>query len=200
VKRLKVGNIILFKRKKGLLQYLIRKASGSYWTHTALVFQVSKISAFPPSVLIVEASQTGIEVHRLETYLNQLHLYDIGFKRMNDLTGEERERFRGFFLDAVDTPYDRRRLRAYFLHHYFERLTGKNYSHWVTKETVNPNNYLCTTFAQRAYYLAVAPKKRPDVLFRPMRPDMNFIERMEFITPGDVASSENTTWLFNPHL
>lgn len=200
VKHLRIGDIVMFKRRKGLLRYVIGNATKSYWTHVGLVFHISRISAFPPSVLIVEASETGIEIHRLETYLNRPGSYELGFKRMKGLTEDERDRFRGFFLDAVDTPYDHRRLKSFLLHHYFERVTGKDYTHWLTKATVNTQNFICTSFAQRAYFLAVAPSKREKVFFRADKePDVNFLERMELVTPLDISTSKNTSWLYNPH-
>jgi len=201
VKHLRIGDIVLFSRKKGLLSLLIGNVTQSHWTHVALVFHISHISAFPPDVLLVEATDQGISVHRLDTYLNQPEVYELGFKRMKGLTKEERERFRGFFLDAVDTPYDYRRLKSWLLHHYFERLTGRSYQHFLTKAMVNTNNFVCTTFAQRAYFLAVSPKKRAQIFFRDQEEDdVNFLERMELVTPRDIAVSKNAVWLYNPQL
>lgn len=200
IKDLRIGDIVLLRRKKGFLRLLIGDTTKSYWTHVALVFHISRISAFPPAILIVEANDDGIEIHRLDHYINNPKFYELGFKRMKGLTEEERERFRGFYLDAVDTPYDHRRIETFLAHFYFERLTGKTYQDFITKRVVNPDNFICTTFAQRAYYLAVAPSKRSSVLFRKEEPGVNFLERMELITPYDISSSECTSWLYNPHL
>lgn len=199
VRHLRVGDIVLMRKKRGPIAHFIKRTSGSYWSHVALVFHVARISRFDPDILLVEARDQGIEIHRLNVYSNRPETYDIGVKRVKGLTAAERIRFRGFFLDAVDTPYDWNRLESYLLNALIKRATGRDYSDAIARRSVNPDNYLCTTFAQRAYYLAVAPAKRGKVLFRPAEGARNFLDQMEVIAPGDVARSANTEWLYNPH-
>lgn len=197
IRHLKVGDIV-FVQSRTVLGGFIRKATGSHWSHVALVFDVSDVSGTEKDVLIVEADWQ-IEIHRLTVYLHDPETYELGFKRVSFLTDEERERFRGFFLDAVDTPYDSRRLVAFLFQSWFAWLYGMNATLDMARQYTNTKNYICTSFSQRAYYLAVAPEKRGRTLFRDGDKGLDFLQLMEQITPADMARSRNTEWLWNPH-
>jgi hypothetical protein len=138
-------------------------------------------------------------VHRIEHYLNNPQRYDVGIKRIPILNDTERERFRGLFLDAVDTPYDYSRLISYFTKKYVRWIFGQAIVNWITKRVINIDQFICTTFAQRAFYLAVSKEKREKVLMRKANLQLNFLFQMEEITPKDYAISENSIWLYNPH-
>jgi hypothetical protein len=197
--KLKVGDIVMF-RSKGRLGRLIRRATGSYWSHVGLIFDVPEEGALGNDHLVIEADRAGgVQLHRLSTYVNDPWNYTLGFKRVKALTDEERERFRGFFLDAVDTPYDMRRLEAYFLHRLFEHFSGRSLAGFFARKTTNIKRFICTTFAQRAYYLAVAPEKRSQVLFRGHEPEIGILDQMEVIEPRHIAASPVTEWLYNEH-
>ncbi|MDF1496746.1 MAG: YiiX/YebB-like N1pC/P60 family cysteine hydrolase [Patescibacteria group bacterium] len=197
--QLKIGDVILVHTKGYWLSKLIRRATSSYWSHVALVFDVIPNSTNHPDVLIIEALDRGIEIHRIEHYLRNPKKYDIGIKRIPILNDQERERFRGFFLDAVDTPYDFSRLFSYFTKKFVNKIFGTEIVNWITKHVIDIDQYVCTTFAQRAFYLAVSKEKRDLVLMRKKNKQLNFLLQMEEISPKDYAESENAIWLFNPH-
>ncbi len=197
LKRLKVGDIMMVHTKRPVSGW-IRRSTKSFWSHVALVFEAPKDRGFGNDILIIEALEgTGVQLHRLSTFLNNPWRYEIGFKRMKHLTDEERDRFRGFFLDLVDTPYDLNRLGAYFLSTAIKKVAKRDYSARLARRNIDPKKLICTTFAQRAYYLAVAPEKRAQVLFRGHDPSIGFLEQMEIITPKDIAASPATEWLYN---
>ncbi len=197
IRNLKVGDIVMVSTTGPLISSLVKRFTRSHWSHVALVFDVPEISGTEHDILLVEAQDSGIEVHRLYTYLRNPDRYELGFKRFDILTKEERERFRGFFLDAVDTPYDMRRLIGYFLQSLVLWAVGVNIHYKMAKKLINTQNYVCTTFAQRAFYLAVAPHKRSQVLFLSDDNTPNFLLQMEEIKPADVAMSKNAVWLYN---
>ncbi len=203
VRNLKIGDLILVHTKKDPISSLIRLTTESYWTHVALVFDVPHTIAKGVSldeVLIVEtAPGEPLAVHRLQHYLTQPDKYDLGFKRMPGMSDEERERFRGFFLEVLDTPYDLFRVFLMFAQMVYTWIAKVNVSFRAAGQMITTRRYICTTFAQRAYYLAVAPHKRHLVLFRGHEHDIGFLEQMEKITPATIASSPNTVWLHNPH-
>ncbi|MBU2566634.1 hypothetical protein KKG46_03685 [Patescibacteria group bacterium] len=195
---LKVGDIFLIHTKGFWVSKLVRKTTKSYWSHVALVFEVIHNKTDYPDVLLIEALDRGIEIHRVEHYLRHPKEYDVGIKRIPILTDTERDRFRGFFLDAVDTPYDFSRLFSYFLKNFVQKIFGQAITNWITKKVINIDQYICTTFAQRAFYLAVPREKRDKVLMRDGE-GFNFLLQMEEITPRDYAISKNSEWLYNPH-
>lgn len=195
----KIGDIVLMRHEVGRIESAIREATHSYWDHTALVFRVLEDSHGHRVILIIEALPHGISVHRLQKYLREPDQYDIGIKRMPILSDENRERFMGFFLDVLDTPYDFTRIAAYFSRKFVHFLGGNRAEDFVTKRVINVDQFICTSFAQRAYYLAVPPNMRDKTIFRENSDDLNFLTRMEYISPGEVARSANTEWLYNPH-
>ena len=203
IQNLKIGDIILVRSRQGVISRLIRFASASYWTHVALVFDVPQYlneGVGLDEVLIAE-TDVGVQmsVHRLQSYLLQSDRYELGIKRMPGLSDEERERFRGLFLGALDTPYDVLRVFIFFIKTLVAWITGINVSFKAAQQLIKTRQLVCTTFAQRSYYLAVAPHKRRRVIFRGHENKLGFLEQMESITPGDIARSRNTIWLHNPH-
>lgn len=199
VQHLQVADIVLVRHRRGALYKYIREASESYWNHMALVFAVFEgLGPVRRDVLIVEALDKGIEVHRLQSYARDPEAYDIGVKRMEGLTDAERDRIRGYFLDVLDTPYDFTRLFVFLVKNAIARLGGNRALDYVKRKVINIDNFVCSSFAQRAFYLALPPDKRDRALFREGS-DLNFLDQMEAITPGDIAQSKNTVWLYNPH-
>jgi len=203
IKSLKIGDIVLVRSRLGMISRLIRFASASYWTHVALVFDVPQYlteGVGLDEVLIAETDvSVQMSVHRLQNYLLQPDRFEIGIKRMPGLSDEERERFRGLFLGALDTPYDVLRVIVFFIQTLVTWFTGINISFKAAQQLIKTRRLVCSTFAQRSYYLAVAPHKRHSVIFRGHENRLGLLEQMEFITPGDIARSRNTIWLYNPH-
>ena len=196
---LKIGDIILVHTRSSWLARFIRKATSSYWSHVALVFEVIENGTDYPDILLIEAMDRGIEIHRIEHYTRRPNKYNIGIKRIPVLNNEERNKFRGFFLDSVDTPYDFTRVFSYFTKKIVNKIFGSAIVNWISKHVVNVDQYICTTFAQRAFYLSVSKDKCDKVLIRKKTKQLNFLFQMEEISPGDYATSENAIWLYNPH-
>lgn len=198
VPQLQIADIVLIHARGMFVPNLIKHFTGSYWSHVAMVFALPSMDAHNHDVLLVEANDTGIEIHRFQKYLESPGLFDIGVKRLPGLTDIERDRIRGFFLDAVDTPYDTARLFGYFLSRVIKRSQGRRLFNWFVRRIVNVDTFICSSFVQRAFYLAVPPERRDKVILRNQR-DVNFVNRMETISPAQIARSEVCRWLYNPH-
>lgn len=198
IPHLQIGDLVLIKGKQRYVSRLISHVTKSYWSHVAMVFDLPQLDANTQDVSLIESLDNGIEIHRLAWYLRRRKEYAIGIKRMVGLTYEERERIRGFFLDAVDTPYDYSRVFALFVSPYLLKIAGAPFVRGITKKWINVNQYICTSFVQRAFYLGVSPDKRHKVFFR-QDESVDFLDKMEVISPGDIARSKNTEWIFNEH-
>ncbi|MCA9384351.1 MAG: hypothetical protein H6759_02330 [Candidatus Nomurabacteria bacterium] len=197
MQHLEVGDIVLMRsRSNGLFRRAIRELSQSYWTHAAMVFETVNIGGEVVSVSIVEANET-IEVHRLETYVAS-ERYDIGIKRLPGLTELDRDRIRGFFLDALDIPYDYTYIFAIMFARILSFFLGNKAYRWFVKKFSHDNSYICTTFAQRALYLASEPGRRRAALFNDVA-ELTFVEQMYLVNPQTISSSKNTMWVFNAH-
>ena len=198
MRNMRVADIILTRTKNAnWLLRSIRDLSRSHWNHSALVFQVIQQEDADPEVLIVEALDHGIEIHRLHNYLDSKE-FDVGVKRIPHLTESERERILAYFLEKIDMPYDFTRLFGYMLNRVALKLAGVQVRDMIAERIINVDNFVCSSFTQRAFYLGVAPNKRERVLFK-KGTGTNFLYQLEFISPGDIAKSPNCDWLYNPH-
>lgn len=196
--RLEVADIVLVHHRRGVIERAVRKASGSYWNHAALVFENLQPEGRKPETLIIEALPEGIEIHRLDRYASDPSRYDVGFKRMPGLSDEERRRIRTYFLDVIDTKYNFQLLIAYLFRSAIAKVFGVKGVDYIKKRVIRPDQFVCTSYAQRAFYLGLPPVKRDKAFFRDDR-DLSFLDRLVTITPGDIARSKNTEWLYNPH-
>lgn len=195
--QLQIGDIILFHTKKIWHSKRIRQLTGSYWNHVALVFDTIRINGNEKEIIIVEAGVTGIEIHRLSKYIKS-GIEEIGFKRIPDLTEQEKIRFIGFFLDAIDTPYNYRRMFPYLLRPFIKRYFGDKAQKTFQRWSVDFDSYICSSFTQRCFYLASEPEKRKKRLFINQK-NLNLYECMEEVTPGAIGKSKSAIWLYNPH-
>lgn len=195
---LQVGDIVLMRvRTNDFFHLMARQVTGSYWTHAAMVFETIEVDGKVISVSVVEARDT-IEVHRFDTYMKRQDI-DIGIKRYPGLTQDEREKIRGFFLDALDITYDYSYIVAYFFIRLFRQLFGWDFSSWIVRVFSKNNNFICTTLVQRAMYLAADPGVRRKTIMND-KPEQNFAERLTLVSPRTIAKSTNTIWLYNPHI
>lgn len=201
--KLELGDIVLVHRKKGFYQRALKWATGgSYWAHMALVFDVIETNEGHREVIIIEALDKGIEIHRLHHYLIDLQNFDLGFKRLPDLTKAQKERIRGFFLDALDTPYNFASAFGYIAKKPVMQILGMRVTDFIERKLIKPSLFVCTSFAQRAFYMALPPNERHRALFIPddeESQELNFLYQLSEITPQDVARSKNTQWLYNVH-
>lgn len=200
---LEIGDIVLINRKFGLYQGILKKVTGdSYWNHMALVFDVVQTDDDHHDVIVIEALEQGIEIHRLQKYMRDPDRFDLGFKRLPNLSKSEKERIRGFFLDAVDTPYNFSSAIGYLLKKPVMQLLGMKVTDFIQRKVIKPAYFVCTSFAQRAFYMALPPNERDRSLFIPdddESKDLNFLYQLIEITPDDVGRSRNTQWLYNVH-
>jgi hypothetical protein len=201
---LQVGDFVLVRYNestlfwRGAIGYYIRKAIGSHWNHLGLVFETPDVDPKGRDALIIEGLHKGMEVHRVMRYFEKPGQFDVGIKRFPGLTEAQRERMRGFFLDVLDTPYDYTRLFAFFFRRLFKSVFGVKVTEYIKHRVINIDQFICSSFAQRALYLALPPNERDRAFFRDDK-SLTFLDQLEEITPADIAGSKNTEWLYNPH-
>lgn len=183
---LQAGDIILLHTRFHALSWFIRLVSQSYWNHVAIVLTTFEDLPGFHSVLVAEAVEDGIEIHRMQKFLDN-GLYDFGVKRVPRLSKEERDHLTGYILSNIDSPYDYRRL----LRNGYAFLTG-DFKRF--KNLVNDKSFLCSSFIQKAFYFSLPPEKRSQIIFLPPH---DTARTSEFIAPGDFAKTRNTEWIFN---
>lgn len=189
--KLQIADIILVRDKKARLSKYIRKATKSYWNHVALVFKVPDRKILFNNTLIIEAYNNGIEIHRIQKYINKHHRYDIGVKRVPGLTEEEKNKILAFMFNNLDVPYDYTRLIGLLLKHYFGRIIEERQDKFISQE-----KFVCSSFTQRAFYNALSKEKKTSVIFSS---ETKNEKDLEYTTPGCIAKSNKCQWISNHH-
>lgn len=183
ISKLKTADIILVHTKGSLLSSFIRRMSKSYWNHTAIVFTSFDEAPEYKTVMVAEATE-GIVVHSIDKFLDTSK-YDIGIKRVKWLTREDCEKIRNFILYNVDMPYDVKRLANDLLKILFDKPVD-----WL----YNTDEFLCSSYVQKAYYYSLTPNERKKVVF--LKKFVNEKD-LEFISPAEIARSSNCEWVYN---
>lgn len=191
---LRIGDVVLVRHRRRLMRFFLRKATRSYWDHSALILFPKDPGRGHHSHILVEAIQHGLvsgwrrgtEVHKFEKYLERPDLYDVGVKRHPDLDPAMRERIRSFALMNVDSPYYHlwlfNFLLAWLLPPYGRLLERRQ-------------RYSCSALIQKAYYGAADWDEKSAMIFREKGDSP--IELQELVTPGDIAESEVLEWIWN---
>ncbi|MFZ6015678.1 MAG: YiiX/YebB-like N1pC/P60 family cysteine hydrolase [Patescibacteria group bacterium] len=194
IPELEIADIVFVRHKKGLTRWLLRKVTRSYWDHTALIIFPRDYSRGYANNIIIEAIQhglnssykRGVEVHRLDKYLNDPKKYDVGIKRIPWLSEDMKQRVRAFMLMNVDTPY-------------YPIFTSKFFLAWVSKtyrKYLNSRQrYSCSGLVQKSFYEASDWQDRTDVIFRGS--GYTPIEIQEITSPADIANSDAGVWIWN---
>lgn len=195
--QLKTADIILVHGKNRIFK-TIQERGNSYWNHLAVVLQAPQPALGIRGAFIIGAIDSGIEVHRLRKYSEEMDRFDIGVKRLPGLTDEMRQQILSYMLNKIDAPYDYTRLFGYIFEGVLMACLPKKLFKKVRRAiiTSQPNSFVCSTFIQHAFFESV-PRKMQAKTFA--REHLRSLMEIEEITPADFARSENYEWVFNPH-
>lgn len=192
---LRIGDIVLIRHNRGgMMRWFLRKVSDSYWDHAALVIFPKNAMKGYGADIIIEAIQygfttslrRGIEIHRLEKYLEDPKKFDVGIKRIAWLDEKMQNRIRAFVLMNVDTPY-------------YPLSTVKFFLAWISKRyrslLMRRQRYTCSGLVQKAFYEAADWEERSKVIFRNV--GYTPIQLQDITSPADIAKSQVGTWIWN---
>lgn len=187
--RLEEADLIFVRNKKSLLRYFLRRSTKSYWDHIALVLFVKDIKKDHFHDLIIEAvDPSGIEIHKLDKYLCDPEKYEIGIKRVPNLSPDIKKRVMSYMLLNVDTPYYK---------FSFIKFALANLFSWYGEVLLARQRYSCSGFVQKAFYEAAGWEERDNFIFR--EDFLSPIELQEITTPADIARSDKSKWIYNKH-
>ncbi len=186
---LQEADLVFIHNKKGWLRKMLRRSTKSYWDHTALVlFPKNKAKGYFYNLIIEAVDPSGIEIHKLNKYLNCPDKYEIGIKRVPNITEETRQRILAYMLMNVDAPY-------YKLS--FSKFLFASLSRDYNEEFLGRQRYSCSCFVQKAFYEAAGWEEREHFIFR--EDFLSPMELQEITTPGDIAKSDKSEWIYNKH-
>ena len=106
--QLKTGDVILVQTKKDIGRAIFRKVTKSYWNHTAMVLYPKGFLGAEKN-LYIESIHGRIVVHTIDYLLNRSDKYDVGIKRIPDLSEETHRRIIAYALMSVDVKTTRHR-------------------------------------------------------------------------------------------
>ena len=183
------ADLVFIHNKKGFLRTMVRRVTRSYWDHIALVlFPKNKAKGYFYNLIIEAVDPSGIEIHKLNKYLNNPDKYEIGIKRVPNITEETRQRILAYMLMNVDAPY-------YKLS--FSKFLFASLSKEYNEEFLGRQRYSCSGFVQKAFYEAAGWEERENFTFR--EDFLSPMELQEITTPGDIAKSDKSDWIYNKH-
>ncbi|MBU0531285.1 MAG: hypothetical protein ABIG32_03510 [Candidatus Uhrbacteria bacterium] len=193
---LKPADIVLIRNKHSFFRKFLRRITNSYWDHTALIIYPRGSYAICFSVIVESIrpglfsflSSRGVVLHRLDKYLDNPKKFDVGIKRVPDLTDEERKQVRTFMLTNVDAPY--------WPWHYIQIMLG-SYLPFIRKRILNRQRFSCSSLIQKAFYDAMDQDHKKKVVFK--EGVWSPIELQELTNPGDIGKSKNCEWIYNEH-
>ncbi|MDE2445497.1 MAG: hypothetical protein KGO94_04905 [Alphaproteobacteria bacterium] len=193
---------ILLSRSPLIASLLIRLASGSFFSHAALVFLLPQKSEHFTNTFVIESLFRGVGIANLETYVSGRNpIEEVGILRLEGqgLNQEFFKRVNGILLNEVNKPYDFRRLWRIALSTLFGLQQAVNrmrrrpniYRRWM------PRQFICSGFIQYGLFqaaevsgIATECVVLKNGLFEPT-PD-----EMMGITPEDLATSQKLTWKY----
>lgn len=177
---LRVGDVIMTRRRKGtIVEKGIQSLSGSYWSHTALVFATGNMLPLGGTIIVETAHPEGMKLHNIKKYTDFPEKFDVGVLRSPGLTDEGRSNLvRSFMASNIDVPYDLTSVFDSGIKLFMVKYMGMK--HWAPH--TDPDRFVCSTFVHRAIHLGTNKEHHPDT---------------HGFTPGDLANSGDLEWIFN---
>ncbi|MFT3672579.1 hypothetical protein [Aestuariivirga sp.] len=209
---LRVGDIIL-SRSPTFSSWAIRWATGSAFSHAALVFLVAHPDEGFTSSFILESVRGGVGLSNIKDYIGGKHPHaEIVVLRLEgeQFTESYFKKVRGLMLDHVKSGYDYGRVMRMGLSAVFSLRLGwftlskgqrRSMEHAVSTTTRKlhkwvPPQFICSGFIQ--YGLAKAAELTGLTANVMLKPGLSPNDRdgILAVTPEDVARSPILTWRF----
>ncbi len=207
------GDIIL-SQSPTWTSWLIRKATGGFFSHAALVFLVPHVEEGFNNAFLLESTSAGVGLANLRNYVSGRKPHSaVAILRLEGELFDDAflKSVRGLMLDFVQVRYDygrvlRMAMSAWFnvrLAYYRVRRGKKNSMQSavpsIPRRSRNwvPPQFICSGFVQYGFVEAMRRLGRDPtpVLFRD---DLSATRRDDVlaVTPEDIATSPKLTWRF----
>ncbi len=210
---LRKGDIVL-SRSPTLTSWLIRKATGSSFSHAALVFLVSEPAEGYDNTFLLESTGNGVGLANLRHYIcGKNPNSEIAILRFKDqsLGPVFFNRVRGLMLDHVQAEYDYGVIARLTLSIFFGARLGyakiRKGSGAAMQTAVErtrrrilkwlPPQFICSGFIQYGLLKAAAREGLdPHTVILRDGLDANSTDELLAVTPDDVSHSEKLQWLY----
>jgi hypothetical protein len=209
---LQPGDIVL-SRTRTFSSWLIRLATGSPFSHAALVFLLPRRDEQLNSAFLLESVSSGVGLANFKSYVTGRSRSQIAIRRLNRPWADEsfRKQVGGIMLDCVHAGYDfslvlRLGLSALFgtrlglsrlsrgssgsMRRAVEKTKRQKHD-WI------PPQFICAGFVQ--YGFVEAQRRRDgaaeDVIFR-KDAHAGSPDELLAVTPEDIAETDRLDWVF----
>ncbi|MBU0731806.1 hypothetical protein KKC88_02900 [Patescibacteria group bacterium] len=186
--QLQEGDLVLVQKKGSLIKYLVRRVTGGYWDHAALVLLPKNPKKGYFHNIVIESVPGGVEVHKLSKYLENPKKFDIGIKRFPNLSEEMKTRVKASMLMNIDAPHQRLKVSKFGF-----ALASKSYS----GKMLSRQRFSTSGLIQKAFYEAASWEGREGIIFRDKFASP--LELEDSTTPQDIAICTKCKWIYNKH-
>lgn len=161
---LKRADIVLTRKAGNPFSWAIRKATGSRYSHAALVFHVRSQADGYNNNFVIEAGTHGVDITNLRDYAAS-HYYVTGIKRFERdwFTDDLRRYVRGHLLDHIKDEYDwwraitlsRALIRAYIFRDWRPFQQSERARMVRIRRGSIANEFICSGLVQYGYFNAL---------------------------------------------
>lgn len=101
------ADVVLTRRDGDAASYLVRWATGSIFSHSALVFANPQFDQGYSSTFVIEAGTSGVDLTKLDDYVNDKTTF-VAVKRLKQPWFDDikRSRVRGLMLEKIKASYN----------------------------------------------------------------------------------------------
>jgi hypothetical protein len=206
------GDIVL-SRTRSFTSWLICRATGSAFSHAALVFLLPRRQEQLGNVFLLESLSGGVGLANLRSYVHGKSRSQIAIRRLNHIWADEafRKQVGGIMLDCVHAGYDYSLILRLGLGALFSIRLGlskfsrgsRNSMRRAVERTKRqalkwiPPQFICAGFVQYGFVKAQLQRggEPDDVMFRD---DMQLgeLDKLLAVTPEDIALTPKLDWAF----
>ncbi len=197
-KYLERSDVVLTRRDGDAVSYLIRWATGSIFSHSALVFSGPQFETGYSSTFVIEAGNGGVDLTKLDDYVNDKSSF-IAIKRLRRPWFDEpkQARVRGVMLDKIKASYNYWAIARIARNIWFgvqQKVQGKEQTIETYRKNAwtPPQDFICSGLVQLGFIEAalsyiesgqIPPEAITDVIFHkdaasrlPAAPDWKLFE------------------------
>lgn len=169
------ADVVLTRRTGDLTAAVIRWATGSPFSHAALIFTGPRFDSGISGTFVIESGTSGVDLTQFTDYTSHKSTY-IAIKRLRKdwFTAPRQSRVRGVLLDKIKATYDFWTIARIARNIWFGvqskvRTTEKTVETYRRNDWTPPNEYICSGLVQVGFVeMAVEAIKRgelsPEVL------------------------------------
>lgn len=174
------ADVVLTRRSGDAASYLIRWATSSIFSHSALVFANPQFDQGYSSTFVIEAGTSGVDLTKLDDYVNDKTTY-VAVKRLKRPWFDDikRSRVRGLMLDKIKASYNYWAIGRIARNIWFgvqQKMQGKEKTieAYRNRAWTPPQEFICSGLVQLGYIEAalsfiqlgdIPPVALTDVIF-----------------------------------